>query len=281
MDDDLTLKQLRFARWYLSHKRRFYQILVGFLGVFNLIVLAAALYQFIIYVALTEVHELMLKELTFERIDYVSLNRHFAPDDLIIGEKTLVYYPGTQQYDLVVKVKNPNGQWRIPVIEYYFFWGDKRTNPKESFILPNQEKYLFVFRQAIEGEPANLGVAFSKIDWRRVRPTEQSPLQILSKLEVSDIELGFAVPEQKMISLPKILFKIKNHSVYNFWQVNFIVILYQGNKIVGVNILPVKRLLSNEERQIELNWPSIPYSTEIQVIPEIDIFDPTIFIPSY
>lgn len=278
MENDLTLKQLRFAQWYLSHKRRFYRMLIGLMIVVDFIFWGLALYQFVVYIFLSESHELMLRELTVDRIDYLSFHKHFAPDDLIVDSQILIQYPGSRQYDLVAKIKNPNSQWRIPLVEYYFSLDGEKTEIKKDFILPNQEKYFLVFRQELGIKPSNFEVNFLKIDWQRVRPDKQASLQILSEIEVGDIELGFAVPEQKMVSLPRVSFKIKNQSIYSFWQVNFIVILYQGNQIVGVNTLPVKKLLGNEQRQVELMWPSIPYSTEIGVIPDVDIFDQSNFM---
>ncbi len=273
MDNDLTLKQLKFAQWYLSHKRKLYRTLVGFTIAVNLVLWGIALYQFIFYLSSSAAYELMLKELTVERMDYTSLHKIFSPEDLVVDKPTIVGYPGGDRYDFVVSVENPNPKWRVSSMSYYFFSGNQKTETGKSFILPGQEKRLLVFGQEIGGLPSNLGIDFSEINWKRVRPEEQEVLRILPEVEVKEIDLGFAVSEQKLISLPEISFKVLNRSIYSFWQIDFIVILYDGDRIVGVNVLPVKKILGNEERRVELLWPSIPFSTAIQVIPDFDVFD--------
>ncbi|MBL7141825.1 hypothetical protein ISS21_01870 [Patescibacteria group bacterium] len=284
MVQGLTDKQLSFAKWYIINKKRLYRVLLGFIIILNLIFWGMAIYQFVSYSSLKEAHEQQLRELTAEEIDFSQLRQHFKPNDLIVENPILI--PSSSptgighKYDFAVSIENPNEKWRIPSIEYYFSWDGGQTETKKSFILPNEKKYLLALGQAAEQKITNAQFVISGIDWRRVRPGEQIP-EVLSKLSIKNIELSYAVATGKMVALPKVSFQIRNGSVYSLWQVNFIIVLYQGSKVVGINILPVKQWQGNEERQVELIWPSVPSHTQIEIRPEVDIFDPTIFIPAY
>lgn len=279
MTEDLTVKQLRFAQWYLAHKKNLRRSFVGFLIVVNVFLWGLNLYQFIFYVQTAEAHELMLKELTTDRIDFVSLHKHFAPYDLIITSYNVIHNKKFD-YDFIASIENPNKKWRVANIEYYFSWDGGRTESKKTFILPDQKRYIFILGQEISKRPGNTEIIFSNIDWKRVRPGELQTLGILSKLKVWDTRLSFVVPEQKMVSIPKVSFKIKNQSIYSFWQVNFIVVLYQRNQISGINVSTVKQLLASEEREIEFMWPDIPQSTEIEIRPELNVFNSSVFMPA-
>ena len=281
----LTDKQLKFAQWYSAHKRQLYKVLLVVVIITNLIIWSIAIYQVVKYFSLKQAHEQGLKELTGEEINFLELRQYFQPDDLIV-QKTILLNLGSFdktegfKYDFVVEIKNPNMEWRVSSIEYYFFWEGGQTETKKSFILPNEKKYLLALGQEADKRLTKAQFVISKVDWRRVRSNEQVP-EVLSKLSVRNIKLTHAVSTEKMVALPKVSFQIKNGSIHSLWQVNFIIILYQGSKIVGINILPVKQWQSNEQRQMELVWPSVPSHTQIEIRPEVNIFDPTIFIPVY
>lgn len=277
MTEDLIIKKLRFGRWYLGNKEKLHRIFVSFFAVLAAILWFFALYYFILYINLNQSHEIMLQELTRDKIDYLSFHKHFAPTELIINKQSLIDNSASK-YDFVIEVENSNDQWQVSNIEYYFSWDGGRTETRNDFILPKQKKYLFVLGEKVLGRPSNLEIIILEIKWQRIRPVKQPRLKILSQLEVSEVKLNYVVPEQKMISLPKISWLIKNNSIYSFWQVDFIITLYQGNQLVGINVLPVKKLWSNEERAVEFMWPAVPVATEISVTPIFNVFDKSNFI---
>ncbi|MCH7759642.1 hypothetical protein IID20_04780 [Patescibacteria group bacterium] len=277
MTEDLIIKKLRFGRWYLGNKEKLYRMLISFFAILAAIFWFFSLYYFILYINFNQSHEMMLQELTRDKINYVFFHQRFAPTELIINEQFLIDNLDSK-YDFVVKVENSNDQWRVSNIEYYFSWDGGRTEIRNDFILPNQKKYFFVLGEKVLSRPSNPEIIILKVDWRRIRSAKQLRLKILSQLKVSEVKLNYVVPEQKMISLPKISWSIKNNSIYSFWQVNFVITLYQGNQLVGINALPVKKLWSNEERAVEFMWPAVPVATEISVTPILNVFDQSNFI---
>lgn len=281
MVEKLTAKQLRFAQWYLANKKRLKLLLLIVVILLNIIVWGIAGYQLYKYFSLKEAHEQMLKELTAEQIDYLKLHEHFQPENLILENPILLSLYSTElKYDFAIKVKNSNKNWLIQEIEYYFSWENGQTQMQKSFILPGEEKYILALGQEVDGKLTKAEFILSNIDWQRINPNDQL-LQIPSQLIFENIELGYAISEEEMIALPQISFSIKNESVYNFWQVNLLVILYQNSKIVGINTILVKNWQGNEQRQMELIWPKIPSYSHIQIVPDINPFDSEIFIPVY
>jgi len=281
MEKDLTTKQLRFAQWYLTNKKRLKLLLLIVVILINIIVWSIVGYQTYKYFSLKEAHEQGLKDLTTQEIDYATLHEHFQPESLILENPILLKLSSIEpKYDFAIKVKNPNKQWIIKEIEYYFSWENGQTQTQKSFILPGEEKYIFALGQEINDKLTKAEFVLSNIDWQRIDPNNQL-LEIPSKFIFEDIELGYAISEEEMIALPQISFSIKNESIHSFWQINLLVILYQNSKVVGINTILVKNWKSNEQRQVELIWLKIPSYTHIQIIPEMNPLDSEIFIPAY
>ncbi|MDA2936181.1 hypothetical protein MYX06_03110 [Patescibacteria group bacterium AH-259-L05] len=278
MAEDLTVKQLRFAKWYLTYKKSLRYILISFLVVINVSLWALALYQFIFYISTTEAHEQMLKELTKERIDYLAMHKLFAPHDIVINKYMVVYNEGTG-YDLVADIENSNQNWRVRQLAYYFMWSEGQSEEKTTFLLPNSNKLIFTFERNLDSKPNNLELIFSDVRWRRVRE-DRKLLEILPQIKVRDIALQYVVPEKELIALPKITWTVDNQSVYSFWQVNFVVVLYSGNKISGINVFPAKELIAGQEREVEFRWLNPPKSDAIEILLEINVFDSSMFMPA-
>lgn len=281
MVEELTTKQLKFAQWYLANKKRLKLLLLIAVILLNVIVWGIAGYQLYKYFSLKEAHEQNLRELTTEQIDYLKLREHFQPKNLILENPILLkLFSAEPKYDFIIKIKNPNKEWFIKEIEYYFSWENGQTQTQKSFILPEEEKHILALGQEVGGKLTKVEFILANVDWQRINPNDQL-LQIPSQLIFENIELSYAISEKEMIALPQVSFSIKNESIYSFWQVNLSVILYQNLKIVGINTIPVKNWQSNEQRQIELIWPKIPSYSHIQIVPDINLFDSEIFIPAY
>lgn len=278
MLENLTPKQLKFAQWYLAHKKMLRQLLVVFLVLLNVIIWGIAVNGFIVYFNTTQKHELMLNELAKERIDFIYFHKHFAPHDLVIDKQFLI--KDDDVYDFIAIIENPNEKWRVSSFKYYFSFDNKETEKNNGFFLPYQKKYFFALSQDLEKLPSKYSVVFSEIKWKRVRTEHQWLLQILPKIEITEPALNYVVPEQKMISLPKFSFNVKNSSIYSFWQVDFTILLYHGNKISGINVFPVKQLMANKQIVVDFMWHSVPQFTEILVIPDINVFDSSVFMPN-
>jgi len=277
--ENLTTKQLRFARWYLEHKQRLKSVLIIFLIILDVVIWGWTIYQTVIYFSLTKSHEEMLKELTTERIDYLAMHKHFQPLDLEISDVKILSQD-KNQYDFIVEIRNPDGKWMITSIEYNFILDDENSEVQKTFILPNQTKYLFRLGQKLASRPQNIQFVIKSIQRRRVRPEQRATLEIISKLIIKDIKFAYTVPEEKMIAMPQLSFTIENQSVYGFWEAPLIIAMYQQNQLTSLNTLVIKNLKAGETRLIEFNWPSsLPAEANISIQPDINVFDQTAFMP--
>lgn len=276
---NLTDQQLHYAKWYLRHKQKLYRILIWFLILTNVFFLIIVFYQGFLYFNLKKNYLTNLEELSKDRIDYLSFQEHFSPQDLNIDALTILQPILSQnQYDLVATVFNPNPDWRI-YLEYYFLInGSEKTPPLSSFVDPQEEKYLFVLGHSLPFPAKEIEFFISQMSWQRLRSSQKEKLSVLEQLEVKDVNLRYLRSSSEGKVLPQISFKAQNNSIYDFWETEFIIALEKDLNLVGLNILPLSHWKSLEEESLYLNWPSLPDFKQIKIRPEIDLLDPEIFI---
>ena len=277
--ENLTIQQLRRARWYLEHKQRLKSILTIFLIILDVVIWGWTIYQTVIYFSSTKSYEEMLRGLTMERINYLEMHKHFQPLDLEISDVKMLSQD-KNQYDFIVEVKNPDEKWMVTSIEYNFILDGENGEVQKTFILPNQTKYLFQLGQKLASRPQNMQFVIKSIRRQRVRSEQKAVLEIISKLIIKDIKFTYTVPEEKMVAVPQLSFTIENQSVYGFWEAPLIIAMYQQNQLASLNTLVIKNLKAGETRLIEFNWPSsLPAEVNISIQPDINVFDQTAFMP--
>lgn len=285
MNQELTDKELRIVKWYFVHRAAIRRWTIILLIIINVIFWSLAIWNTVNYFLFKQKHQEMLQELTRDQVNYLALHQHFQPKDLEIKDLFVVRLNPFDQdkkikYDFIALIENPNQEWMISSAEYYFFWTEGKTQIKSNFILPGEKKYLTALGETTDRKINKAEFVFEKINWQRIRPNQETPI-VLSELSINNLNVDYAISEEKMIALPRITFLVKNQSVYGLRQVNFLVVLYRDKEIIGVNLLSVKNWRSNEEREMELIWPDIPQYNLIEIYPEFNPYNPENFISVY
>jgi len=275
---DLTDKQLRYAKWYLKHKKRIRDVFVLALILLDVILIAIIVFQAVLYFNLKEEHLHNMRGLTENKIDFLALRSHFAPQPIVTDSLTVIRPDSKKsQYDFIITASNPNPDWRVN-IEYYFFGDGLETSLGSGFMNPGERKYFFILGEQVASEMSDVQFLISKISWRRVRSPEKNLLSVLDQLIIEDVSLEYLQAEHESLILPQISFKAKNNSIYDFWENRFVIALERDLSLVGLNILSVDSWRANEEKNLTFIWPLIPRFTHIKIEPEINVLNPEVFI---
>jgi len=218
-----------------------------------------------------------LAYLTADFIDYEYFHEVNKPKDLqILGFDAVDGREG--KYDFVAKIKNSNEKWVASEVIIQLVSGEEVIAEKTSFVFPNEEKYIDIFGQEIVGPTPGLKIA--KVIWRRHLKFENFSFPRL-KFEVSDIEFQSARESGIRGELPVSIlnFKISNNSGYNYWTVGVHMVLLSGSKVVGANYIAEEQFRSGEVRDIEMRWyESLPSNVQIEILPEVNILEPTAYM---
>lgn len=280
---ELTQRQLKLNYWFITHKAQLKKVLIISLIVLNLGFWGYTTYGLVFYFIGRKDHQVVLKNLSRELIDWPIYHLKNKPENLFPSEIAVIPLE-KGQYDLVVQVENPNLKWAIPELEYRFVWMGSPAAPdagwQKGFFLPGEKKFLLRLNLSSPQPIRNPRIEFQNIRWKRLtkklRNLEREKLEI----KRSDFLVEDARFIRKTAIIPsKVQFKVTNKTNYNFWEVNFKILLYQGEKIVGANFVNTSRFLSGENRSLEVFWTeSLPSITKIYIEPEVNVLDSDVFM---
>ncbi|MCX7778894.1 MAG: hypothetical protein N2259_01455 [Patescibacteria group bacterium] len=278
MDEEITLKKLRIAHFLITKKRLLKKIFFATFIIIDLLIWFYFFYHFTLYLIQSKEYQEMEKELgRLVNINYEKLHKSITPlMPEIIYSKAIPL--GRGRYHLICLVKNPNQNWYARSLKYHFIWSKGESPSMTKFLLPNEEKFLIIFNHQINEPPLNLTCQIEEIEWQRLRQEKKYLLEVPKQFLIKNLKY---LPAQGEEERDVTTFQFINSTIYNFWQINLIVLLYQGQEIVAIERTNLKEIFSQEEREVKIIWPSsFSFVSEIKVLPEINVFDPLSFMSS-
>jgi len=282
--EGLSTKKLNLGLWYVEHKRDFRLIFMGLLIAFSAITWAYSIYGLAYYIVRgMEEDEILIKTLVQANVighDYIE---QISAQDLRYYQVN-IFNSSQGKYDLAARVDNPNQRWWAE-IDYYFSEGSSQTESAKTFILPDESKYLMALAQDFKARPVNVRLVVKNVSWRRVNRHEIADWQ-----DYKDNYLNIIVENIKFtpadksnfsekINLNQVDFNVINKTAYNYWQVDFPILLYSGDNLLGVNRYTLSELMSGENRIVEVRWPgNLGRINKVDIAPELNILEKDIYI---
>ncbi|RJQ35342.1 hypothetical protein C4566_00810, partial [Candidatus Parcubacteria bacterium] len=81
---------------------------------------------------------------------------------------------------------------------------------------------------------------------------------------------------------PLVTWQAQNLSLYDFWEVDWQIALFDGDNLVGVNEAKSRDFKSLESRDIEVAWlKDLPRVTKVQIFPVLNWLDKDNFTSYY
>ncbi len=176
-------------------------------------------------------------------------------------------------YDLAARIRNPNPNDGLPVLNYHFQMKNSAGNiigrrDGTTFILPNATKYV-VETNFAAGEPmASVELVIdqpSKTDWQKLKDYQTPDIYIRDKgLEI------LTEPKETVRATGV----VQNATDFDFEQVKVdIIILSSQNDVVGVSQTEVRTLLAGEGRYFSTTLTSlIPTDAKTDMEAEVNFF---------
>jgi hypothetical protein len=186
------------------------------------------------------------------------------------------------QYDVLIKISNPNSQFGISDFDYTLdlMDGDGKIVGRSegtSFILPNQTKYILAFNLASASKPNDLNFKIRSFKWTNFSEYEEPLVQVYAK-EFNLVGTGSNFATLKA--------RIKNLSDYDFRNITVKAVIRNEQDIpVALNQTNVNGVKVNEEREVVFNWASGfnigPDAPKIEISTEVDFFNDENFMKKY
>lgn len=279
---EFTEKQLKLAYWYVSHKVFLKKILIASLIILSAVFWGYGIYGLINYFFVEQVQfDRMLKEISHNLINYSGFRKENQPQSFKITSSNILP-SGKDKYDLTAKVSNPNPNWRAE-FEYKFIFDGEEAVSQKGFILPGEEKFLLGLAVESKKKPRQVNLELQNIKWQRLDSHQISDYASWSKermdFEITGVKFLPAVIKDK-VPISKVTFSAANRTAYNFWNVGFYILLYRGTSLAGANYITLEQFTSGAKRDVEVSWFEVmPTITRVQILPEVNIFDPAVYMP--
>lgn len=278
----MTEKSLKWGYWWVNNRAQLARSGTIALAVVAFLMLAYGGYGFYDWFFGHGVAERQVGRVLGQPDIPTEVIRKTRLQPLAYGSADLIEVNG-QTSDLYVEVTNPNPHaWAE--FDYYFADGENQLGQsKHDFILPSSTKNLYQLGVKGEGHQG-AQMRFSSLVWHRVDKHVTGPDIIgwmRARLNLRLEDVAFRAPElTDPVPVGRATFKIVNDTAYSFWRLGFFVRLIGSSRDVGVNYVTISELRAGQSRTVEASWfNDLPTVREVQVMTDVNIFDPGVFIP--
>lgn len=269
-NNNFTDQELKFSYWYVTHKLLLRNIFVILLGLAGFFMWFYIVWQLVFLGLNYSLEQSQVHRLIFDNNPaLVSLNL-LKPVTIQISDP-IALTSGDNRQDYFAEISNNNKNW-LATFDYSFSDSEKDSNIRSGFVLPLEKKYLM--NLGVTGPVAELTI--TNLKWQRISNPQ---------LVYTD-RYKFIIENEKFVTGIKtddpnfLVFDITNNSAFNYWQVGVQTFLYGGGNVVSVNYIVLEQLKAGEKRQVQINWSGdLPRISNIQIIPEINIFDEANIMP--
>jgi hypothetical protein len=279
----LSVGKMRLGLWLISNRRNFLSAFLALLILISFIAWSFFLYNFAFYIfkgmeddqnLINSFSQILIPDSTLQNMS--AYNLEFS--------KVKVFSLGNNKYDFLLKITNPNKN-HFAHFNYFFKSNEDEFGHSSSFILPNESKYIMSLGIPGPSSYKNVNLELDDFKWERITNKNFPNWDEFSKnrLNITVNEEKFLAGQSNNLSdkinLNKLSFKAQNNTAYNYWDFNFKIILLENSREVAANIYKASNFMSEDEIEGEIIWPgSVPRSTEILIMPEIDITEKDIYI---
>jgi len=268
--DELNNEQLKLAYWYAAHKDSLQAGLFGVVGALLLILIGYSVWNFTAWVIGLSSEDEMLKQLVSTTVETAAYNQRHAPLAITTGDPQALP-GGNGTYDLVASVKNSNSDWAVLKLTYVFSV-DGQQFSGESFLLPNEDKYLVIPQVSLTSLPTSISLELLDFSWRRIKSTDSYAWPNF-KVTNERLKQVSSTQEAKTVNTD-LSFILTNASAYGYSQVPVTVLLFRNDSLVALGRQVVDSLVAGDSKDMDYYWPGQAiYADRMEVKPEVDIFD--------
>ncbi len=281
-EGQLTEEKLNWGFWWVTHKvqvRRWFTVV---LGIVAFVLVAYAGYGFADWYFGSGVLE-RASFAAYERpaID-LSLFRRDTPQRPVI-EPAYILASSEDSFDLVSQVTNPSKSFWLE-FDYRFESGGSTVGTvQHGFLLPASKKYLYVL--GVKGNrPGSVTLQLNNVSVHRVDPHVIKPdyltwARARLNFKIGDIQFKPPAPTDPL-PVSRATFTVKNDTGFSYWKAGFFVLLRTGTSVSGANYVVITELRAGETRTVDASWfADMPGVSDVQVTPDLNIFDNSIYIP--
>lgn len=263
---DINTSWLKLSYFTLTHKedfRKWYIIVLLALAVFMSVFVIT---NTVLYFIGGPLNSRLVLGMVEDTVDYAGIRARSVPTHIAVPE-TFVIPAGESRLDLVAPVTNPNSDW-FATVTYSTSLSGRNADPLHVVINPQSEGYLTAF--GLTGsDQSNAQMIIERIDWQRV-DHRQPPPEINFRVD----NINYSILTAAGTTVHQITADITNASFTSFFEVPFIVLLYRGDQIVGVQYTDVAPFDVSSTQSISVKLGNVAGTvTGTKIAPVLNLLD--------
>lgn len=271
---NLAPKNLELGLWLANHQKKIYKIIIIILASLASIFLVYSIYGYANYFIFGREQDKALQE-SNAGIDLANYRQLNTPLELKVGQaKAISSNIGT---DFVVKLKNPNEKQTATFS--FCFTKDEKKACASSFILPNEEKNIFILNSDVKVGTGLANFEINEIAWQKIKAGE-----IPNWEDFKNDRVNFSITDKNLTTysggVSYLDFKITNNSSYGYFEVPLIITASLNDEVMAIYTYIVQGLASRETKNVRFSWPEAKNTGgEILITPELNLLDNSIYRP--
>jgi len=276
---EFSNKNLELSRWYVLHKELLYKIFVIVLIIWSVITVGIGLFvwgKYLIYDYPRD--EAQFASMSQNLVSYNALTSQ-KPRDIEFGAVS-IWNTKDMRYDFSVPVSNQNENW-LADVDYHASYNDQQSDIQHAVILPGQRRLLVVFGESTTIQPRAVSIDIDNIRWRRVdRHAITSASDYIShRIDFSVSDVNF-LPAGTSVEIPHsvLRFTVENNSPFSYWEIAFIVLLKEGDRVTGLSYLVLDTIDAHEKKAVDMSiFSNNTRVTAIELQPLLNVFDEGVY----
>ncbi len=283
-DVKATEKFYKRSQWWISHRARLKHVGFGVWIALDVFLVSFTLWVFVdTFLIHYETERGLLRSLLIENpTTLYATSRVQAATPLTIDGTPTVLASGDGAWDVVGFMTNPNEDWWAEAVYQFTYGADTATSPNTAVLYPKTTQPLLALGIK-NGQPTNANLRLLGLRWHRIDPHTIPDFSAWKterlNLVVADAAFSGVLGGEK--TLGRSTFSVANQSAFGYWSVPLAILLKRGSAIVGVSTTSLEQLEAGETRRVSLTWfESIPGVGEIEVVPLLNLFDASNYLPA-
>ena len=274
---EYTDKQLKIGIWWVTHRYQLKKWWVILLAVADLFVFLYILFHLVIILVTWGQFTIITSQISQPIVNFTTYQQVNTPQNIQVIDTYLVPILGEPQtYHLITELKNPNEKWMADSLKFHFKLDENDLDTETTFLLPQEQRFIFHYTVESTAEKPEVVLIVDSVGWKRIEFPAEKP-SINFEITDTNVKLNPILGDRGtyISNSTRLTANIKNNTIYNFWKVRFLVLLYRGDVPVALNELTINRFDALETKELGISWEDEYRSiTNVKIIPEVNAYDP-------
>jgi hypothetical protein len=157
------------------------------------------------------------------------------------------------------------------------------TTWKMEYILPSESKEIADLGLEAPGGLRAPRYEMRDLSWHKVDRHQIADYKKFfaerQRFDIQNITFSSETSADNTETVSRVSFDVTNRSAWSYWSVKFVVNLYRGTTLAGVNTVELEQFETGETRRVVLIWvQDLEAISKVEVIPQVNILEPSSYM---